>query len=372
MILGRGVCLVLLAALTLRVGEEPFERAPVRPFFGLPPAVDDECTGFPQLLSQTVLFKDIATLQPAAGLSAYSVNQPLWSDGAVKLRWLAVPNDGAPYTAAEHIIADPGHAWTFPRGTVFLKHFAMPKDLRHPEGAQRRLETRILAVRRAGEVYGVTYRWRADGSDAELLTDSAKDELQFTDESGKASTMTWNYPSPSQCLLCHTRESGGVLGVNTRQLNRANGAGGENQLVLLGAHGWLDKPISAELAAAMPRLRSLDDADADLPTRLRSYLDANCSGCHQPASRVGDHAFLDLRFATALAQQGLVDGEAHNALGIEHGRVLAPGHPERSVLLDRVTRRGDPFAMPPIGSGRLDPVFTAQLRLWIEGLAAAK
>jgi len=28
--------------------------------------------------------------------------------------------------------------------------------------------------------------------------------------------------------------------------------------------------------------------------------------------------------------------------------------------------------MPPLGSGRPDPVFTAQLRLWIEGLAAAK
>ena len=146
-----------------------------------------------------------------------------------------------------------------------------------------------------------------------------------------------------------------------------------NQLVLLAANEWLDRAVTAEATAALPRLRALDEVGAELPLRLRSYLDANCAFCHQPGSRVGNHAFgLDLRFVTPLANQGLLDGEAHNPLGIEHGRVIVPRHPERSVLLDRVSRRRDPFAMPPVGSTRVDPALTPQLRQWIEALPAAR
>ncbi|HLQ36891.1 MAG TPA: hypothetical protein VK348_03755, partial [Planctomycetota bacterium] len=339
------------------------------PFLGLPPAVDDACTGFPHLLSETAIFADLATLRPKAGIAQFTVNQPLWSDGATKLRWIAVSNDGSPYGADERITVDHERAWRFPRGTMFIKQFAMPHDLRHPDGAQRRLETRLLAVRQGGEVYGVTYRWRPDGSDAELLTDGASDDIAVIDEQGKPATIAWTYPSPSQCITCHTAESGGVLGVNTRQLNRPATVGGTNQLVLLATHEWLDRSVTAGATAALPRLRALDDPDADLPTRIRSYLDANCASCHQPGSRVGDGAFgIDLRFLTPLERQGLIDAKAHNALGIAQGKVIVPGHPEWSVLLDRVARRGDPFAMPPLASGRADPVLLAQLRLWIEAL----
>ncbi len=371
----RGSCLALFAVVMLGAARtaEPWQRTPQQPFLGLPPAVDEACTGFPELLSQTGIFADLATLQPVPGIAEYTVNQPLWSDGATKHRWLAVPNDGVPYGQSERIVVDHEGPWRFPRGTVFIKHFAMPKDLRHPEGPARRLETRLLGVKRGGEVYGVTYRWRSDGSDAELLTDSATDELAVTDEQGKPLTIVWAYPSPAQCISCHTREAGGVLGVNTRQLNRPAIAGGANQLVLLAANDWLDQAVTAEATTALPRLRALDEVGADLPVRIRSYLDANCAFCHQPGSRVGNHAFgMDLRFATPLANQGLLDGEAHNPLGIEQGRVIVPQHSERSVLLDRVSRRRDPFAMPPVGSTRVDPALTTQLRQWIDALPAGR
>ena len=49
-------------------------------------------------------------------LIPYDVNAPLWSDGADKRRWLALPN-------VARIGFDAADAWSFPRGTVLVKHF---------------------------------------------------------------------------------------------------------------------------------------------------------------------------------------------------------------------------------------------------------
>ena len=48
----------------------------------------------PALLSQTGAFDDVRTLTPTAGLVPYDLNVPFWSDGAAKLRWVALPGGG--------------------------------------------------------------------------------------------------------------------------------------------------------------------------------------------------------------------------------------------------------------------------------------
>ena len=77
-----------------------------------------------------------------------------------KLRWIAVP--------AGKITFSPTGEWHFPAGTVFVKNFDLPMDAAHPE-VKRRLETRLLVRDSQGGVYGVVYKWRPDGSDADLL-----------------------------------------------------------------------------------------------------------------------------------------------------------------------------------------------------------
>ena len=47
----------------------------------------------PRLLSETGIFQSLKDLTPAAGVLPYDVNSPLWSDGAVKRRWLVLPKD---------------------------------------------------------------------------------------------------------------------------------------------------------------------------------------------------------------------------------------------------------------------------------------
>ena len=99
-----------------------------------------------------------------------------------------------------------------------MKHFELGIDDSRPE-LKRRLETRLLVRDSTGGVYGVTYKWRPDQKDAEWVTESILEAVQIKSGSGYRS-QNWYYPIPSDCRTCHTPNSGGVLGVKTRQLNR--------------------------------------------------------------------------------------------------------------------------------------------------------
>jgi len=76
----------------------------------------------------------------------------------------------------------------------------------------RCLETRLLVIGRDGRPYGVTYKWRADLSDADLLKADGLDENIAIHDAAGTHTQTWNYPSRDNCLACHNAHTPGELG----------------------------------------------------------------------------------------------------------------------------------------------------------------
>ena len=84
--------------------------------------------------------------------------------GAEKWRWAAVPTNGT-------IGFAPKGPWNFPAGTVLVKHFELPVNETNV-AIRKRLETRFLIRSSIGTVFGATYKWRADNTDADLLTSS--------------------------------------------------------------------------------------------------------------------------------------------------------------------------------------------------------
>jgi uncharacterized repeat protein (TIGR03806 family) len=329
-------------------------RIATKPYLGMPSEADGK---MPPLLSQTGVYSDTAKRIANPGLIPYDLNVAFWSDGADKSRWIAVP--------AGQIAFSPTGEWRFPAGTVFVKNFDLKLDAANP-GATRRLETRLLVRDSKGGVYGVVYKWRPDGSDADLLPTSATEKIAVKSAAGEIQ-QTWYYPSREDCLTCHTAGAGGVLGVKTRQLNRSftypSGVA-DNELRTWNHLGLFAPSFKDEALTTFVALAAGDDNTRSLEDRARSYLDANCAQCHRPGGTVAN---FDARYDTPLAKQALIDGPVLIDQGIDRPRVISPHDIWRSIAYMRIDTVGD-IRMPPLARETIDQKGVRLLGEWIDSM----
>lgn len=307
---------------------------------GIAKLVRDPATAsVPGKLSETVLFDDVAALTPAPGLVPYAINSPLWSDGASKQRWIAVPQ------GTEVAFGSDG-GLEFPVGTMFVKQF----DL-----SERRVETRVLVVGEE-DTYGVTYRWNELGTDADLVLEPADEAL--------TQSTSWHFPSAGQCWSCHRAENR-VLGFTAPQLRR------DGQLATLASRGVFSQATLANLPPALPQP---SDTTATIEQRATAYLAANCSGCHHPgASYLGGAETWNAQFGVPLGDRGLVGAAHHNgpvarALNLGSAPLIAPGEPARSLLLARMKSTNPDLRMPPLGRNTVDAEGVALIEAWIASM----
>jgi uncharacterized repeat protein (TIGR03806 family) len=305
-------------------------------------------------------------LAPADSLIPYDINVAFYSDGAAKSRWLSLPQ--GPETTSRIQFASTGD-WRFPNGTVFVKHFELVTDETRP-GVKRRLETRILVRDSTGGVYGVTYKWKPDNADAELLSSNLTETFQVRTRTG-VRTQTWYYPSRQDCQTCHSATAGGVLGLKTRQINRDLCFPGrivDNQLRAWNHIGLFEPALKEKELTSYDKLADADDSTRSVEDRVRSYLDVNCAYCHRPGGTV---AYFDARYDTPLARQGLVNGPVLIDEGLDRARVISPNDVWRSVALVRISSL-EGHKMPPLAHETLDQHGIALLRNWIENLPGPK
>jgi len=145
---------------------------------------------------------------------------------------------------------------------------------------KRPIETRFL-VKTDTSIYGLSYRWRSDGTNADLVSASGLNENFEIIDDGIPITQTWIYPSRANCLTCHTQDAGYALSFNIRQLNRS-GVLGTDQIGCLSTAGFLDN--TPEPSKGLPAHPEISDTNVSLESRIRSYLDVNCAMCHQGQS----------------------------------------------------------------------------------------
>ena len=330
-------------------GEDTIKRLVFGPQAGQP---------LPPSLAETGVFADPAALEPADGFTPYEVNVSFWSDHAEKTRWFYVPTN---FTLS----FQPQNAWLFPTGSVWVKHFELELTNGVPE-SRRRIETRLL-VRMPGSdptaLYGATYRWGESATNALLVAEDGLDEPFLIDDgAGVVRTQIWHYPGRSECLQCHTRVSGRVLGFNAPQLNRevAYGSVVTNQLQALSDAGYFTQPIANPYAVRATA--SARDESVSVEQRVRSFLAVNCSPCHQPGGTA--LGVLDALLSTSLPLTRLVNGPLADNRGDALARLVVPGSLDHSMILQRLRVRG-PGQMPPLSSTEVDEEAVALVSRWI-------
>jgi hypothetical protein len=65
---------------------------------------------------------------------------------------------------------------------------------------------------------------------------------------------------------------------------------------------------------------------------------------------------------------GLIDiAPKHQDFGIQSAKLITPGHPEQSILLQRIAKRGN-GQMPPIASNIVDQNAVDLIKSWIDAI----
>lgn len=334
---------------------------------------------FPRRLSESGLFTSVKEHAMQPGVIPYSVNSPLWSDGAYKERYFAIPENAA---ADFKIDLSKRNGWDFPDETVLVKSFAL--EQKEGDAASRhRIETRFL-TKQEGEWVGYSYLWNDEQTDAELVAAEGLDReykvrVAVSDEHPDGiRTQKWHYPSRVECMVCHSRAANFVLGLSTGQMNKEHDYGGtvEHQFRVLEQLDLLKTRGGRQAAAVDPsklaKLVNPYDDSEPLEARARSYLHANCSICHMQAG--GGNAQMDLEFSASVRRLNAIDvAPLHHKFGLNDPRLIAPGHPERSVLLYRMAHRGEGTGqMPQLATNRVDQQAVKLFEEWIRSIKSGE
>jgi hypothetical protein len=311
----------------------------------------------PARLSETGLYADAATLAVDPRNRPFTPQYPLWSDGAVKRRWVRLPDGAAIDTR------DVDH-WDFPVGTRFWKEF---------EFGGRRIETRMLVKTATGQWAFASYAWRDDQRDALLAPAEGLPAVAEV-----APGRMHSVPSRDECRACHDSGRTEVLGFTALQLSTDRDP--------LAPHA---EPLTADMIT----LRTLTDEGRLSPARpewvttppriaahdareraVLGYLSTNCGSCHNPKSSI---ASVGLFLKHDVGRSGACTPEAIATTVNQPGhwvvptapegtsRLVSPGKPEVSALLARARSRRPSSQMPPIGTVLADREALELVSAWI-------
>lgn len=329
------------------------------------PEVIPNLTGpFPyETLSEYQLFVgDMRELMPAKGVLKYEVASPLYSDHALKDRFIVLPEGTSIGFTADG-------QWDFPDHTILVKNFAFAADMRDPSLGRTLIETRLL-IFADGLWSNHTYRWNEEQTEATSIVSGAFLTLNYVGMEGETVSQTYQIPNTVACKNCHgNNDRIQPIAARTRQLNReiVSPTGTQvSQLEYLAVLGAFSEALPS--VTSLPALANPWGEDT-LEYRARSYLEANCAHCHQPGGAGGPSGLVLLTDETVPIHYGVCKPPV--AAGSAAGNLeydIVPGEPESSIMIYRMHSSEPEIKMPELGNLTVDEQGVALIESWISSM----
>ncbi|PVE23518.1 hypothetical protein DC522_15335 [Microvirga sp. KLBC 81] len=308
----------------------------------------------PQTLQETGLYADFATLRIDPSHLAFSPQYPLWSDGAIKRRWISLP----PGSTIDGSNPD---SFVFPVGTKFWKEFSFNGQ---------RVETRYLERRADGQWLYAAYAWSADGREAQLVSPRGK-RGAYPLAGGRTHTI----PGVNDCKACHQGGPSEVLGFSVLQLSP------ERDPNALHAELKLDQGVDLKDLVDRGLVVGLPASVLQTPPRINAasateraalgYMHGNCGHCHNAQGPLQNIGLFLRQSIEGNGQAAIASTVSHAVRKPAPGQSpdainrVEPGYPERSALMQRVSSRYPALQMPPLGTELVDDEAVALLYRWI-------
>ncbi|MDQ3069566.1 MAG: hypothetical protein M3R55_07540 [Acidobacteriota bacterium] len=308
----------------------------------------------PASLRETGLYTDWTTKSVGAEKLRFSPQYPLWTDGAIKTRWMELP-------PGTFIDASNPDAWQFPVGSRFWKEFRFA----------RRAETRFIEHTREGWKYA-TYAWNDEETEAVLAPERGIARSVVIRDA-----IRHGVPSRSDCKSCHEGSPSRILGFSTLQLSADRDPNaphaeplpdGAVVLRTLIARG-LVRGLPAHLSDGAPRIA----ATSPTARAALGYLHGNCGSCHTSSGELASLNFslhypmasLPVDHPPAVSTSLGRTSKFSPSVWETPGERLRAGDPDRSVIAFRIASRNPVAQMPPLGSRLVDHDAVALIRKWI-------
>ena len=329
---------------------------------------------YPEKLSDWgLIWLDENSIKISEDSMIYRLNSPLFSDYALKLRTLRIPeNQSASYDAYQ--------TFGFPAGTVVSKTFFYASSGNDSvslesnwngkldqleRNAIRLIETRLLVKQPSGWE-ALPYVWKGDDAYLKITGDL----IELPVNTAKAS-IPYLVPSKNQCASCHVTDhtEGSLLpiGLKARHLNHSKTPNGQNQLAVLSKTNRLtgfsapeDSPANADFT----------NPQEPLAKRARAYLDINCSHCHN-AKGPADTSALLLEYENieprsyGVCKPPIASGRGSGGLLYS----IVPGSADLSIMSFRLGSRDPAEMMPELGRTLVHQEGLALIDEWINSMS---
>jgi hypothetical protein len=313
-------------------------------------------------LSQTGLYSDIVSKIVHYQNRYFSPQYPLWTDGALKKRWILLP-EGTKIDTSDI------NNWKFPNGTKLWKEFSF----KQADGTIKRIETRLMEKLPDGKWKFSTYLWNEDETEAMLATEDGILNYYIINKE-----VTYDIPSKRACIFCHSQnESDPVLGFSALQISPFRDPDAIHGTPLTPEMTTLKTLQSSDLVthpiSTWPQI--ISSQENPLQKRIFGYFHGNCASCHNPRGSV---RFLNLSLRHQVGIQFANEEPAYvTAVGVKtqdfqipelspgESFYVKPGDPAASAILFRM-KANNLSHMPPVGTKIIDTVGVETLQEYIK------